>query len=258
MWTKRPLQDVRVPAEMGAPHATGLIEMSIRSFQSLTASPLQRHPSPAADAPPVRVDRVACRCLLLPPAAAPIRFGDVGAQVERGQIDEQLIAVVPLVRHHLVDHCGLPVRRGRHGFEFLGRRRDRVGDRGRIALIGALHRDAHDRAGGQVDRVLSLVREMYAPVLHLRDARVRIVRMSPVRVPAFLGALPIEAGQVRARRRLDPRGLREACQKVPRVLLVADGISVSSDRIPLGESHTRYSGRHWLPVRAISQLTKCS
>ena len=35
-------QDVRVPAQMGAPHAAGLIEMGMRSFQSLASSPLQR------------------------------------------------------------------------------------------------------------------------------------------------------------------------------------------------------------------------
>ena len=85
------LQDVRVASQMRAPHATGLIEMGMGSFQSLAASPLQRHPSPAADTPPVRVDRGARR-LLRPPAMAAIRFGDVGPQVKRGQIDEHLLA----------------------------------------------------------------------------------------------------------------------------------------------------------------------
>ena len=41
------------------------------------------------------------------------------------------------------------------------------------------------------------------PVLHLGDARVGVVRMPPVRIAPLLRARPIQAGQVRARRRLD-------------------------------------------------------
>ena len=93
-----------------------VIAMRIRSFQALTASPLQRSPSPVADAPPVGVDRGARRRLLLPPATAKIRFGAVSAQIERGQIDQHLIAVIRLVGDDL-DHRHLTVGRCRHGFE---------------------------------------------------------------------------------------------------------------------------------------------
>src|SRR5215212_5935330 len=39
---EEPFQDVRVAAKMRPPHSTGFIEMGVRSFQSLTAAPLQR------------------------------------------------------------------------------------------------------------------------------------------------------------------------------------------------------------------------
>ena len=68
-------------------------------------------------------------------------------------------------------------------------------------------------AGLRVDRVLSFVRKVRAAVLHLRDARVGVVRMLPVRVAALLRARPIQPRQIRPRRRLDARGLRQPRQK---------------------------------------------
>ena len=66
-------------------------------------------------------------------------------------------------------------------------------DRRRIALIGALHRHAHDRPSIQVDGVLSLVGQMRTPVLHFRDPRIRVVWMPPVGIAALLRALAIKA-----------------------------------------------------------------
>ena len=57
-----------------------------------------------------------------------------------------------------------------------------------------------------------LLQRINAAVLHLRDARVGIVRMAPVCVAALLRALPIQARQVGSRRRLDARRLREPRQ----------------------------------------------
>ena len=47
----------------------------------------------------------------------------------------------PYIGNHLVDDRGLAVGGGRHRFEILSRGGDRVGDRGRIALIGTLAPD---------------------------------------------------------------------------------------------------------------------
>ena len=63
---QQPFQDVRVPAQMRAPHPARLVEMRIRAFQPLAASPLQGVPARAADAPTIRIHRVARRRLLLP------------------------------------------------------------------------------------------------------------------------------------------------------------------------------------------------
>ena len=43
-----PFQDVRVAAQMGAPHPPGFVEMRVRAFQTLTAAPLQRPAARAA------------------------------------------------------------------------------------------------------------------------------------------------------------------------------------------------------------------
>ena len=82
------------------------------------------------------------------------------------------------------------------------------------ARVGPVDGHAHDGAGLHVDRVLGFVREGRAAVLHLRDARVRVVRMLPVRVAALLRARPIQPRQIRPRRRLDTRGLRQPHQKL--------------------------------------------
>ena len=88
-----------------------------------------------------------------------------------------------------LDHAGVLVCRRGHSFEFLGGRRHRVRDGRGIPLVGALDRHPDDGAGLQVDRVLGLVREVRAAVLHLRDARVGVVRMPPVGVAALLRAV---------------------------------------------------------------------
>ena len=49
----------------------------------------------------------------------------------------------------------------------------------------------------QVGRVLGLVPEVRATVLHLRDARVRVWRMLPVRVATLQRAGAIESRQIR-------------------------------------------------------------
>ncbi len=53
---------------------------------------------------------------------------------------------------------GLAVGDGRHRFEILSRGGDRVGGRGRIALIGTLDGDTHNGARLHGNRVLGLMR----------------------------------------------------------------------------------------------------
>jgi hypothetical protein len=94
----------------------------------------------------------------------------------------------------------------------------RVSREGRLtlagALVGALHRDADTRAGLQIDRMLGLVGQMRAPVLHPGDFGIGIARMRPLVVRPLLLALPIEPRQVGPRRRANARGLRQPSQKL--------------------------------------------
>ena len=107
-------------------------------------------------------------------------------------------------------------RRGRlvDGDQLLDRFRQGLIDRRGVALVGALQRHRNDRAGLKIDGVLGLVRQMRAPVFHLRDAGIGIVRMCPVVIGALLLSLPIQTRQGRPRRRLDPRGLGQRRQKL--------------------------------------------
>ena len=141
-------------------------------------------------------------------ASAAIRFRDVAPQVEGRQIRKHLVTVGPLVRHDLVDHPRVVIGHAGHGLEGLGCGRERLRDRRRIALMGLLNGHADEGSRFQVDRVLGLVREVRATVLHLRDARVRVVRMLPVRVAALLRAGAIESRQIRPGRRLGPTRAR--------------------------------------------------
>ena len=43
----QPFQDIRVPPQMRAAHPTGVVEMRVRAFQSLTPAPLQGTPTRA-------------------------------------------------------------------------------------------------------------------------------------------------------------------------------------------------------------------
>ena len=51
-----------------------------------------------------------------------------------------------------------------------------------VALIGFLQRDSYNSTGLQIHGMLSFVRQMGASILHLGDARVRVIRMRPVLV----------------------------------------------------------------------------
>ena len=113
-------EEVVVAAQMRPAHPAGVIAMRIRSFQSLATAPLQGAPPSAADPPPVGVDCGAGCGLVLPSTPAPVRFGDVGPYVELRQIDERLIAVIPLVGDDLVDDRGGFVRHGGHGVQRVG------------------------------------------------------------------------------------------------------------------------------------------
>ena len=91
----------------------------------------------------------------------------------------------------------------------LARRRERVLQARRVAAIGALQRHRDERTRLEIHGVLRLVREMRPAIFHLRDARVRIRRACPLLVRALLLPLAIEPRQGFARRRLDPRRLRQ-------------------------------------------------
>ena len=100
-----------------------------------------------------------------------------------------------------------------HGFNLLGRGRQRLRQGRGIAGGGLMHGHRDDGAGLQIDPVLGLVRQVRAPVFHLRDARIRVVRMLPVAGAALLRPGAIDPDQILARRRRDARRLREARQE---------------------------------------------
>lgn len=119
------LQAVRVPAD-GCAACSRFLEMGIQSFQRS----LRRRRTATPRTPRMR------RRLLRPPAPAMIGAGDVGAQVQPGPDLRAPDCCGTLVGDDVVHHRRLAVRRDGHGFELVGRRHHRLGDRGRVALIG--------------------------------------------------------------------------------------------------------------------------
>ena len=55
---------------------------------------------------------------------------------------------------------------------------------------------------------------MRAPVFHLGDAGIRVLRMLPFVVRPLLLSLPVQLGQLLPRRRLDPALFRQTRQKL--------------------------------------------
>jgi len=63
---EQPLEHVLVPAHVRAPETASLIEMRTRSLKQLPAFPKESFPTVAADATPIRIDRVAFWLLIDP------------------------------------------------------------------------------------------------------------------------------------------------------------------------------------------------
>ena len=78
--------------------------------------------------------------------------------------------------------------------------------RRRVARSGVLDGDADHGARLQIHGVPGLVGQTGAAVLHLRDLRVRVLRMPPIVVGPFLRTLAVEAGQLGAGRRRNAGG----------------------------------------------------
>ena len=140
-------------SEMDAPHPAGFREMRKRSLQSFASLAKQPFASLSPNAPMVAIDRVASLGGLLPMAPSAIGFRDVTPQAHRFEIHERLLAVIALVPDDLFETIAI----GHDQLNLLGRIDQGLAARGRVARIRVLHRDRHNRAGLQVDRVLGLV-----------------------------------------------------------------------------------------------------
>ena len=86
--------------------------------------------------------------------------------------------------------------------------------RGGVTLIRTLDGDGHDRTRGHIHRLLRLVGQMRAAILHLRDSGVWIRRTLPLLVRALLLPQPIQSCQGLPRWCPNPRRLRQAFQKL--------------------------------------------
>ena len=90
-------EDVGVPAQMRPPHASGLVELGVGAFEAFATLALQGSAPCAADAAAIGVHRVSRRGRARPAPSAALGFGNVRAQIQRRQIHQDLVAVVPLV-----------------------------------------------------------------------------------------------------------------------------------------------------------------
>jgi hypothetical protein len=129
------LQDVGVPSEVHAAHPAGFVEMREGPSQAFAAGPQQTQASRPADAATIPIDRRPRLGLFLPVAAPAIGFGDVAPYADGFEIDERLIAVIPLVADDLLQAVAL----GQHGFDLLGRGNQRLYARLRVSVIGVVH-----------------------------------------------------------------------------------------------------------------------
>ena len=157
----------------------------------------------------------------------------------------------------------LPVGRGAEVHRELGqyrvdllRRGDQRHDHRRVAGVGILHGNTDNHPGVEVARVLGLVSHACPAVLHLRDLRVRVLRMRPVVVRALLRTFPVEAGQLGARRRRDAGRRRQSAKKrviafgrvpandAPQHRVRFQRRRVDADRLPLEQAGVGYPLQH--------------
>jgi len=127
-------EDVRVPAEVHAPHPPRFIEMGKRPFQPFAALPEQPFASRAANPSTIPVDGIASLGMVLPIAPPAIGFRDVAAHADRFEIDQLLITVIALVGDDLVEALAL----GHHGLDPFSGFNQRLDARGGVALIRPL------------------------------------------------------------------------------------------------------------------------
>ena len=95
------LEHVGMAAQMHAPQSSRFVEMGVGTFEPFAALTQQAPPAGASNASPVGVDGRPGRGLSPPATPAPVRLGHVAADAQRGQRHQGLVAVVPLIAHHL-------------------------------------------------------------------------------------------------------------------------------------------------------------
>src|SRR6266849_4594647 len=229
---------------MAAPHRACLVAVREAALHQFAAPPQQTLAVLAPHPPPVRVHGLLFG-LFARPVPPPLLFllRNVAAHFVRLHPLHHRAAVIALVGHRLFDpshvHLGrfvgpqlcLAPNLLRHCHPGLAQR---FIERGRFALIGALQRDRHHRTRVQIHRVLGLVRQMRASVLHLRNPRVPVRRALPLLIRRAFLALTVQPRQVFVPRRFDPRRLRQPAQKIL-VTLVPCPAAQSS------------ASPHWLP-----------
>src|SRR3989454_265587 len=207
---EQPLQDVVMAPQVRAAEAAGVVHVGegpLDVFAAASHDPLASRP---AHAPAISVDRGLRLRRLRPVPSAALGLGDVRAHGDRLEIDHRLVTVIPLVGDDRSEHRWRRPR-GMRGLDLC-----RGGDGGldetrRVTDVGPVQRHRHERAGVQIDGMLGFVREVRAPVLHLRDLRVRIRRVLPVLVRR-----PLLPAPIKARERLAGRGLNARLGREPR------------------------------------------
>ena len=271
---QEPLEDVLMPAQVRPPHRPGLKRVREGPFEQLPTRPEQCLATAPTDATAVGVHGVPFGRFVRPVAAPTVGLRNVAAVPRGGQRHQHRVAVVPLVGHDAREargqaRGGRSVRRGpadrgevrRGGGE---RRRQRR----RVACGPARERDREHRPRVEVDGLLLLVRQVRAPILHLRDLGVGLVRIHPLPIRTLLAPPPIQPRQLGARRRLDARGVRQLRQKrlvalailaphdrpqrrvrLQRRRVHADGLPLDQ---PRGRQHPQHPGEH-LPVGLESE-----
>jgi hypothetical protein len=191
-------EHILMAAHVHAPESTGFIEVGARSLEQFTSLPKEAFAAFAADAPSIRIDRVAFGVLLDPRLRPAIRLADIGANRQRLQIVHRRSTVVALVGDDFLDHRDRVIGDGSGRFELLGGFGQRLLDRRRVTLVGALHGHDDNRTRLEIDGVLGFVRQMRPAIFHLRDLGIGIVRMGPVVIrPFFLRLRSMRAKSAR-------------------------------------------------------------
>jgi hypothetical protein len=222
---EQPFDDVVMPPQVGSSHGSGFVHMGEASFDSLPALTQQALSALTSDPSTVLIYRLLLFLLADPVPASAVRFGTATPNRDFFQNHQHIITVTALVEHQFggtfrIQLLRFVVRIGRYFPNMLAALSQRFVQRISITRRRRLQGHGQHCTSFQIHRMLGFVGKVRTAIFHLRNLRIRIMRVLPVVVVALFLPLAVQLCQLFASRSLDAGFFRQTFEKVVVTLTV--------------------------------------